>query len=248
MPRRRLILPLVLGLSLGLAGCGSGAAKSGNTAVNAAATQQGDESAPVTGTRATSNVDGQLTIRKGPSKDSGVLVRLSATTSLGTVRTLLVDPAKATQTGWVPVLLPTRPNGSSGWVAADDVRLENVHDRITVDLTRRHMQIYIDGKQITDALVAIGPKADPTPRGLFYVIDRIKAKNPGGGYGPFALGLSAHSPTLSAYGGGDAQIGIHGTDKPESIGKPATHGCIRVTNDIAKLLEQVPLGTPVQIS
>ena len=42
--------------------------------------------------------------------------------------------------------------------------------------------------------------------------------------------------------------GIHGTNNPASIGQSVSHGCIRVTNeDIAKLYEMVPLGTPVFI-
>lgn len=41
---------------------------------------------------------------------------------------------------------------------------------------------------------------------------------------------------------------IHGTDKPESIGRSVSHGCVRLMNaDIAKLYAIVPLGTPVFI-
>jgi lipoprotein-anchoring transpeptidase ErfK/SrfK len=42
--------------------------------------------------------------------------------------------------------------------------------------------------------------------------------------------------------------GIHGTDHPESIGKAASHGCVRLRNeDIEKLYDMVPVGTPVYI-
>lgn len=42
--------------------------------------------------------------------------------------------------------------------------------------------------------------------------------------------------------------GIHGTDHPESIGKAASHGCVRLRNeDIEKLYDMVPVGTPVFI-
>ena len=42
--------------------------------------------------------------------------------------------------------------------------------------------------------------------------------------------------------------GIHGTDKPGSIGRAASHGCIRVRNeDIAVLYQRVAVGTPVFI-
>jgi hypothetical protein len=42
--------------------------------------------------------------------------------------------------------------------------------------------------------------------------------------------------------------GIHGTDEPESIGRSASHGCVRLRNeDIEKLYDMVPVGTPVYI-
>jgi hypothetical protein len=41
---------------------------------------------------------------------------------------------------------------------------------------------------------------------------------------------------------------IHGTNQPQSIGRAVSHGCVRVRNeDIEKLYEMVPLGTPVYI-
>ncbi|MBI2408556.1 MAG: L,D-transpeptidase [Gemmatimonadetes bacterium] len=42
--------------------------------------------------------------------------------------------------------------------------------------------------------------------------------------------------------------GIHGTDAPASIGRGASHGCVRVRNeDIETLFRIVPVGTPVYI-
>ena len=42
--------------------------------------------------------------------------------------------------------------------------------------------------------------------------------------------------------------GIHGTDAPESIGKSASHGCVRLLNsDIDKLYDMVDVGTAVYI-
>ncbi len=42
--------------------------------------------------------------------------------------------------------------------------------------------------------------------------------------------------------------GIHGTDEPESVGRAASHGCVRVRNEDAELLYRiVPIGTAVYI-
>lgn len=43
-------------------------------------------------------------------------------------------------------------------------------------------------------------------------------------------------------------IGIHGTNRPSSIGKPCSDGCIRMRNaDVEALYDLVPLGTRVEI-
>jgi len=43
-------------------------------------------------------------------------------------------------------------------------------------------------------------------------------------------------------------IGIHGTDSPDTIGRSASHGCIRLANwDAARLVYQVTVGMPLQI-
>ncbi|HEY6555505.1 MAG TPA: L,D-transpeptidase, partial [Vicinamibacteria bacterium] len=41
---------------------------------------------------------------------------------------------------------------------------------------------------------------------------------------------------------------LHGTNRPETIGRAVSHGCVRLRNeDIVKLYAMVPVGTPVYI-
>ncbi len=102
---------------------------------------------------------------------------------------------------------------------------------------------------VLETPVAVGAPDAPTPTGTFAVIDRLQSPDPASPYGPFALGLSAHSDTFSEFAGGDGQIGIHGTDDPSSIGQAVSHGCVRVPNDVvARLAELLPLGTPVIVA
>jgi lipoprotein-anchoring transpeptidase ErfK/SrfK len=43
-------------------------------------------------------------------------------------------------------------------------------------------------------------------------------------------------------------IGLHGTETPETIGRAASHGCVRLANwDIVRLAEKVKSGVPVSI-
>ncbi len=105
-----------------------------------------------------------------------------------------------------------------------------------------------DGNVVLETPVAVGSSDNPTPTGDFYVTDLLDTGNATSAYGPFAFGLSGHSETLSEFGGGDGQVGIHGTNQPSSIGNAVSHGCVRVPNDIVvQLAHSLPLGTPVSI-
>jgi len=47
----------------------------------------------------------------------------------------------------------------------------------------------------------------------------------------------------------DRNIYIHGTNDEQNIGKPASHGCVRLTNDgVIAAYEIIPLNTPVLIT
>jgi lipoprotein-anchoring transpeptidase ErfK/SrfK len=88
----------------------------------------------------------------------------------------------------------------------------------------------------------------PTPAARFFVTDLLDTGEGGGAYGPYAVGLSAHSDVLTEFGGGDGQVGIHGTNDQSSIGRPVSHGRVRVANDvITRLATTIPIGTQVTI-
>jgi hypothetical protein len=178
--------------------------------------------------------------------DAAPSLTLPATTGFGSARALLVD---AIDGEWIKVLLPTRPNGSTGWIRRGDVELRSVDEAIEVDLASRTLRLLIDGEAVVSAPVAVGTPDNPTPTGRFYVVDKLATGDPTHPYGRFALGLSGHSNELSEFAGGDGQIGIHGTDDPASIGQAVSHGCIRLGDEaITQLSDLVPLGTPVVIT
>ena len=148
--------------------------------------------------------------------------------------------------GWVRVQLPKRPNRSSGWVRRRDVRLTTTPYRIVIDRKRRRLTLLKRGRFAKRVQIALGTATTPTPRGRYFVTDLIRSSDPF--YGPYALGLSAYSPVLTSYAGGDGQLGIHGTNQPGSIGRRVSAGCIRVDNRVIRRLARiVPLGTPVTI-
>jgi lipoprotein-anchoring transpeptidase ErfK/SrfK len=174
---------------------------------------------------------------------------LPATTTFGTPTVVLVSQVGAgADEGWLQVLLPVRPNGSTGWVRADDVVTRTVSLTVEVDRDRRTLSVRDGDRRLLTTDAAVGDPDHPTPAGQFYVVDKLRTPAPDGAYGPFALGLSARSDVLTEFAGGDGQVGIHGTNDPSSIGRAVSHGCVRVDNGaIAQLAELLPLGTPVTI-
>ncbi|MCL6445443.1 MAG: L,D-transpeptidase [Alicyclobacillus sp.] len=106
--------------------------------------------------------------------------------------------------------------------------------RIIVDLSDRRLYLLDGDKVVRSFPVGIGKVATQTPIGEYRIIN--KQPNPGGPYGAYWMGLSR------------PHYGIHGTDRPSSIGKLVSRGCIRMYNsDVVLLASQVPVGTRVDI-
>lgn len=179
--------------------------------------------------------------------DTKPMMTLPHTTILGTVS--VFEVVEGPVEGWLRVKVPVRPNGTEGWVEASDVMIYVVDGRFVVDLSERTLSYYEDGKLVLTTQAAVGSHRNPTPEGDFFVTDNVTLANPGSAWGPHAFGISARSDTITEYNGGDGIIGIHGTNRPGSIGNAASLGCIRVPNHvITQLHEMVPVGTPVEIN
>lgn len=149
---------------------------------------------------------------------------------------------------WLPVHLPVRPNGSTGYVRAADVTLAQNDYGVRVELAAHQLTVTRRGETILEAPIGVGRAETPTPGGVYYVKELLQPPDPDGPYGAYAYGLSGFSNALDSFNGGDGVIGIHGTDDPQSVGQDVSHGCIRVTNDvITEIAGYLPLGTPVEI-
>jgi lipoprotein-anchoring transpeptidase ErfK/SrfK len=150
--------------------------------------------------------------------------------------------------GWLHVLLPVRPNSSTGWIRTSEVTLSTTQYRITVALGAHRLTVYRGAQVLVTDTVAVGTHQTPTPLGNFYIRALLKAPDPNTAYGPFAYGLSGYSEVLEQFAGGDAEVGIHGNNDPSVLGKNVSHGCVRMSNaTITMLTKLLPLGTPVAI-
>jgi lipoprotein-anchoring transpeptidase ErfK/SrfK len=118
--------------------------------------------------------------------------------------------------------------------AGDSIVLPTEPLSVAVDLTRRRLAVRVGGVPWKEFDVGIGKAETPTPPGLYEVKD--KYNNP-----------VWHSPNgVIPYGDprnelGDAWVeiasaehpkgyGIHGTNRPDTVGTPCSNGCVRLVN------------------
>ncbi|HEX5616507.1 MAG TPA: L,D-transpeptidase family protein [Acidimicrobiia bacterium] len=149
---------------------------------------------------------------------------------------------------WLHVLLPVRPNGSTGWIRRADVELRHNPYSIVVELGAHRITVSRADEVVAQEPIGVGTGDTPTPGGRYYLKELLRPPDPNGAYGPYAYGLSGFSEVLTSFANGEGVIGIHGTNDPSSIGRDVSHGCIRLHNDaITRLVEYLPLGTPVEI-
>lgn len=189
---------------------------------------------------------GAVDVHESPDASSASRT-IPATNSFGSATALLVTDQAP---GWVQVLVPGRPTGARGWLSNDDAgTLQSVSMEIHVDLEARTLVLTDGDTEVLRTSVAVGSPDTPTPTGTFSVTDKLDTQEPDSAYGRYAVGLSARSEVISEFAGGDGQIGIHGTNEPDSIGNAVSHGCIRAPQAVMEQLNSLlSLGTPVVVS
>lgn len=148
---------------------------------------------------------------------------------------------------WLKVQVPVRPNGTEGWIPRDAVELAPVTTRVEVDLSERSVIVWDGDDVVMDTSGTIGAPRTPTPTGTYYIRDAFPWY-PDSIYGPWVLALSAYSEAIDEINGGAAVVALHGTQRPDLVGRAASLGCIRLDNEtITELAGLVGPGTPVEI-
>jgi hypothetical protein len=148
---------------------------------------------------------------------------------------------------WYRVLVPLKPNETTGYVRARSVNLRIVRSRIVIDLSARRLAVYNRGRLSFTTRTAIGAPATPTPLGRFYINQRFREPDSNGPYGWAAIGISAFSEVLTGWPQG-GPVAIHGTNRPSLLGLRVSNGCVRVSNEaIQRIWRLAPTGTPVLI-
>ena len=157
-------------------------------------------------------------------------------------------PVVQSQPEWDRVLLPTRPNRSTGWLYLGGKGLQTAYSayRIRVNLAAFRLTVLDGGRRLGTWTVAVGARATPTPTGRTFLLASLAPEHPT--YSPLILPLGLHSNTLNTFGGGPGTVGLHGWPDPAVFGHAVSHGCVRVPAAALRVLGRVPLGSPVVIT
>lgn len=119
--------------------------------------------------------------------------------------------------------------------------------RIVVSIPDRRLAVIEGDRTVHIFETAVGASKSPSPTGVYRIVNSIadptwytKGKIvPAGKYNPLGtrwLGLSCKG------------YGIHGTNRPNSIGRNASHGCIRMRNrEVEELFKMVAVGDQVEL-
>jgi lipoprotein-anchoring transpeptidase ErfK/SrfK len=148
---------------------------------------------------------------------------------------------------WIRARLAVLPNNTTGWLPRAALGgYTRVSTHLVIDIDSLTATLLRRGSPIFQADVGVGTPQWPTPRGKFFIRNKLTAYS-SPFYGPLAFGTSARSERLTDWPAGGF-VGIHGTNRPELVPGRVSHGCVRMRNDdILALGRLMPVGTPVTV-
>lgn len=121
-------------------------------------------------------------------------------------------------------------------------------DRVVlISLVDRKLAVIDNGIVIATFQVAVGARVSPSPEGEFKIVSRVS--NPTYYHRGTVIPTGKDNPVGTRWIGLSLKgYGIHGTNAPRSIGRAASHGCIRLRNrDMERLFTMLQVGDAVQI-
>jgi lipoprotein-anchoring transpeptidase ErfK/SrfK len=119
--------------------------------------------------------------------------------------------------------------------------------RVVVSIPDRKLVVMESDRVLRTFDIAVGAPHSPSPTGTFKIVNHIA--NPTWYYKGKVVGPGPGNPVGTRWMGlSAAGYGLHGTNVPSSIGKNASHGCIRLRNaDVEQLFELLAVGDTVEL-
>jgi lipoprotein-anchoring transpeptidase ErfK/SrfK len=126
-------------------------------------------------------------------------------------------------------------------------QISPVKRTVIVSIEDRKLALVENGQVQKVYTIAVGKASTPSPVGTFTIQRRVK--NPVYRHDGKTVEPGPMNPVGSRWMGLNMKgYGIHGTNAPKSIGKAASHGCIRMGKaDVEDLFDRVQVGDTVEL-
>lgn len=122
--------------------------------------------------------------------------------------------------------------------------------KIVINSASRILTLYEGNKKISMYSVGLGKTSTPTPVGYYKILE--KAMNPSWidpSDPEYEIPSGPSNPLGYRWMQIQGNYGIHGTNRPDSIGYYVSNGCIRMLEkDVEELYDNVEVNTPVEIT
>jgi lipoprotein-anchoring transpeptidase ErfK/SrfK len=127
---------------------------------------------------------------------------------------------------------------------------KTIASRLVIKVSERRVYVYQEDKVLTSYPIAVGKKGWETPLGDFKIITKILNPSWQSPWNGKIIPPGADNPLgdrwIGFWSDGKDTIGFHGTPAENTVGRAASHGCVRMRNaDVRALFEMVELNTPV---
>ena len=130
------------------------------------------------------------------------------------------------------------------------IGIAQAEKKIIINLASRALGLYEGNKRLELYPLGVGKVSTPTPVGYYKILTKeidppwIDPSNP-----EYEVPSGANNPLGYRWMQIHGNYGIHGTNRPDSIGFYVSNGCIRMREaDVEALFDAVEVGTPVEIT
>jgi len=159
--------------------------------------------------------------------------------------------------GWLlgapPLLAQQAPRSAADRSSGQPQTTREARTRLVLNRKRRQVTLYRGDTPVESYPVAVGKPGWETPTGTFKVERKVRDPTWVSPFSGEVVPSDAPDNPIGDYWLGFARtdknvIGFHDTPRPSSVGKAASHGCVRLyRDDMRELFSRVTVGTPVQV-
>ena len=183
-----------------------------------------------------------------PAATATTSTTTAATPAAAPAATTTAPAATTTQTTTATTTTTTAQSTTAETPTDDEAVIDS--RKISINLAARSLAVYEGQKRIRLYPIGPGKASTPTPVGYFKVESKDLNPTWTDPTDPeYSIPSGESNPLGYRWMEVQGNYGIHGTNKPESIGHYVSNGCIRMNEkDVEDVFDLVKVGTPIEIT